>query len=84
MDLRDALLARLVEPSGPVIECVFDEPRYVKRKTAKAIGLTDTIADDEEIPLWLPISQIDGDIPELGSWVESVCIPQWLANEKGF
>lgn len=68
------------EPTGEIVEVVFDEDMLVKAKTDKAIGLSD---DGDEVAIWIPISQIDSDIPERGEWIEGIRIPEWLAEEKG-
>ena len=72
------------EPRGEIVEVVFDDEMLVVAKTDKAIGLTDT--DDYEgrsPPLWIPISQIDCEVPDLGERIYSIRIPKWLADEKG-
>ena len=71
------------EPRGEIVEVEFDDEMLVLVKTQEAIGLTDTDDYGGEIPLWIPISQIDGEVPERGEWIDSIRIPKWLADEKG-
>lgn len=65
-----------------VVKITFSERLYVTAKTDKAIGLTSTDKSDAKIELWLPLSQMSGESPEKGDWIESVCLPRWLAKEK--
>jgi len=71
------------EPRGEIVEIVFADEMLVLARTDKAIGLTDTEDYDGDIALWIPISQIDGDVPERDDWIDSIRIPRWLAEEKG-
>lgn len=70
------------EPKGEIVEVEFEYEMVVCAKTDQAIGLTD-VEDSSEVLFWIPISQIDGEIPSRGDWIESIRIPDWLAEEKG-
>jgi len=56
---------------------------FIKAKSSKAIGLSED--EDGEIFTWIPKSQINGDVPKKGEWIESgvLRIPRWLADDKG-
>ena len=51
--------------------------------TEKAVLVTEGLVDKdgEEIKVWLPLSQIEGDL-EVGKVCE-ITIPEWLVIEKG-
>lgn len=68
-------------PKGKLVEVTFEEEAEVVVKTKKTIGLQ--YEDCDEVDIWLPISQIDGDIPDVGDFIETITIPEWLADEKG-
>lgn len=71
------------EPRCEIVEVVFDDEMLVLATTKESIGLTDTDDYGGEIPLWIPIIQIDGTVPERGEWIDIIRIPKWLADEKG-
>lgn len=61
------------------------EPRMVKGK-AQAFFAGDYeeahgTADNKEVWIWLPLSQIE--ITPINNVLSTVSMPEWLANEKG-
>ena len=60
----------------------FEVEMLVKRSTGKAIGLYEEGGGYNQELLWIPISQIDGPVPKVASWISSIRIPRWLADEK--
>ena len=64
-----------------IIRVEFGESVLVKTETEKAIGLQ--FGDDDK-STWIPKSQIGGKCPSRGEWIDSIQIPQWLADEHGW
>lgn len=35
------------------------------------------------VTIWIPLSQLREDVPDVGDWIETIAIPEWLATELG-
>jgi hypothetical protein len=63
-----------------IVTADLDGDYLVAIVTDKAIGLKADHGDP--VDYWFPISQIHGDIPRRNTWIDSIQIPRWLAEEK--
>ena len=65
-----------------LVECEFYDYMFVAAVTEAAVGLKEN-EDDRDVAYWVPISLIDGETPSVGTWIESITIPEWKADELG-
>lgn len=68
--------------SSEIVEIEFADQMFVAVVTDSAIGLKET-AEDADVEHWIPISLIDGPTPERGTWISTIDIPEWKADELG-
>lgn len=69
-----------------IVDVIFEdwpeEMAYVKFETGMAIGLVKSEIGGAEDIYWIPKGQVEGDIPEVGEWIDTIRIPRWLADKK--
>lgn len=66
--------------TSEIITVEFADEMFVAVVTDASIGLKHT-AEDREVAYWIPISLIDGPTPERGTWIATIDIPEWKADE---
>jgi len=59
------------------VTVTFETEMFVAVVTDKAVGLK-----DRDVEVWLPLSQIVGQPPTRGDWIDTIEIPKWLADSK--